>query len=151
MLDRTPSERDDYWIYIGSMLLFAVGTFTYLLVKTPLHVYGLQVILGVAYAMNMAALYGIFSRHLDKHLEGSEWSLFSVFSFSVGSALAGAIGGTLAVAYGFHLLFIISGTAYLIGALLTAILLRPHLKGVSGPGAHRAYFLRDHEKSHRHL
>lgn len=150
-LDRTPSEKDDYWTYLASMILFSVGTFLYTYVQTPMHIYALQILLGIAYAMNMAALYGIFSRHLDEHLEGSEWSMFSVFSYSVGTALAGALGGTLAVMYGFHVLFIIASFAYLCGAILTFFYLRPAMRSGMRKSLHRVYFLRDHEKSDKNM
>jgi len=146
-LDRTVSERDDYWTYLISMILFSSGTFAYTFVQTPFHIYTLQVVLGVAYAMNMAALYGIFSRHLDKHLEGSEWSLFSVFSYSVGTAIAGALGGTLAVMYGFNVLFTLASAAYLVAALLTATYLRASMKKGMKKSLHKAYLLNDHEKN----
>ena len=126
-LDRTKGEKDDYYIYVASHILYGLGMFAYLAVSTTVHIYLLQAFLGLAYAMYMASMYGLYSRHLDKNLESSEWSIYSVFSYSIATAIAGAVGGYIAVTYGFDVIFIGAGVLYFVGVLIDIFVLRPNL------------------------
>lgn len=123
-IDRTKGERDDFWIYFGGQVLFALGIFFFVFAQTPTHIYLIQIIIGVAVAMVTPALYGVFSRHLDKHYESFEWSMYSVFSYSVGTAIAGAASGLIVIAFGFQTLFIISASLFAVMAFLTFVLLK---------------------------
>lgn len=149
LLDRIKGERDDFWAYIGSHLAFAAGMFAYVWVSTPAQIYILQAFLGVAYAFYMASMYGLFSRHLDKNLESTEWSLYSVFSYSIATGIATAIGGTIAVTMGFDTLFVISGILYLVGAAINLIWLRPNIAPHVGK-TFRHLIRHDHDP-HRHI
>ncbi len=149
VLDKIKGERDDFWAYVGSEIAFALGMFAYLFVSTPLQIYVLQAFLGVAYAFYMASMYGLFSRHLDKHLESTEWSLYSVFSYSIATAIATAVGGTLAVTVGFDSLFIIAGILYLVAAFVNIVFLRKDL--VPGAAIRFKSFKHHEHDPHRHI
>jgi len=51
--------------------------------------------------------YALFSTHLDKGRESSEWGLYDASVF-IGMGFAAALGGFLAEQYGFKILFIVS-------------------------------------------
>lgn len=130
-LDKVKGERDDFYAYFIGQLLFAAGIFLYLLASTSLHVYLIQALLGIALAIYVPAFYGVFSRHLDKNYESFEWSVYSVFSYSTAVAIAGALSGLIVVAFGFSVLFIISGSIFLLAAFLGLVFLRPNIVGRS--------------------
>lgn len=128
-LDKNKGEKDDFYAYLIGQILFSLGMFLYLLASTPMHVYLIQSLLGIAFAINVPAFYGVFSRHLDKNYESFEWSIYSVFSYSVAVAIAGAVSGIIVDAYGFPVLFTIVGIFFAFSAFLNFILLGPRLIG----------------------
>lgn len=128
-LDRVRGEYDDFYAYLIGQVIFAIGMFLFLLASTATHIYLLQSLLGLAFAINIPAFYGIFSRHLDEHYESSEWSVYSVFSYSVSVAIAGAVSGIIVDTYGFATLFVLAGSFFLVSAITNAILLRPRIAG----------------------
>ena len=130
-LDKTKGEKDDFYAYFIGQILFAIGMFFYLAASTVTHVYLIQALLGVAFALNVPAFYGVFSRHLDKNYESFEWSVYSVFSYSIAVAIAGGLSGIIVDKYGFDSLFVIIGVFYLVAALVNFLFLRPHLVGKS--------------------
>jgi MFS family permease len=149
MLDKVQGEHDDFWAYLGAHLAFAFGMFLYVGVETPLQIYVLQAFLGIAYAFYMASMYGLFSRHLDKHFESTEWSLYSVFSYSLATGIATAIGGTIAITFGFDILFILSGILYLVAAAIEVLVLR---NNVEAKASRARLSLFHHGRGyHRHL
>ena len=94
------------------------AAFLYLLVETPLHIYGVQFILAIGGAMAIPAWYAMFSRHIDKLKEAFEWSLNSSITFGLGVGVASAIGGLIAEAFGFQAIFILAGTVGIISAII---------------------------------
>lgn len=116
-IDRHKGEKDDFRFMIAGSTLVSVVPFIYLFVSAPIHLYMAQVILGIGGALANPGWYAIFTRHIDKNKEGTEWSLENV---SVGLAAAGAatIGGILAQNYGFHNLFLIVGILSLLGVII---------------------------------
>ncbi len=130
-IDKVRGERDDFWVYFLGQILWAIGVFLYVFAKTPMHIYLIQIVLGFALAVNIPALYGVFSRHLDRSYESFEWSLYSVFSYSIATAIAGALSGIIVTAFGFNTLFIISAAVFLLSAFLTFFLLKPRIAPTS--------------------
>jgi len=126
-LDKTDGERDDFWAYFIGQILFALAVFLYLVASIPTHIYLIQALMGFALALNVPALYGVFTRHLDKHYESFEWSVYSVISYSFATAAAGAAGGIIADVFGFKTLFTVSGLFFLFSALLSLLFLRRYV------------------------
>ncbi|MDO8742986.1 MAG: MFS transporter [Candidatus Azambacteria bacterium] len=116
-IDNHKGEKDDFRFMIVGSTLISIVPFIYLFVSIPIHLYLAQVILGIGGALANPGWYAIFTRHIDKDKEGTEWSLENV---SVGIAAAGAatIGGILAQNFGFHSLFLIVGVLSLLGVII---------------------------------
>ncbi|MFH1990396.1 MAG: MFS transporter [Patescibacteria group bacterium] len=116
-IDNHKGEKDDFRFMIAGSTLISIVPFIYLFVSIPMHLYLAQVILGIGGALANPGWYAIFTRHIDKNKEGTEWSLENV---SVGIAAAGAatIGGILAQNFGFHSLFLIVGVLSLLGVII---------------------------------
>ena len=108
-LDKTKGEKDDFYALIVGAALGVVYPFALLGVSQVWHLYLLEIFAGAGTAALMAAYYSLFARHVDKGAEGFEWSLFSVGGLTISSAIGAAIGGVVADAYGFKILFFASG------------------------------------------
>ncbi len=116
-IDRHKGEKDDFIFMVAGSTLISIVPFAYFFVSTPLHLYLAQVVLGIGGALANPGWFAIFTRHIDKNKEGTEWTLENV---GVGLAAAGtaAIGGLLAQRFGFHNLFLIVGILSFIGLII---------------------------------
>jgi MFS family permease len=97
----------------------------YLFISTPLQLYAVQILLGLVTAFTFPSYMAIFTRHVDKNREGTEWALYYTLN-DIGTAALAIMGGYLASYYGFPLLIIVISTISLVGAGLL-IPIRPYL------------------------
>ena len=132
-LDTCPSERDDYFTLVAGLFIAALVPFGYILAKTPFHVYLLQGIQGLGMAMMLSGWTPIFTRHIDRGRESTEWGL-DAMSAGLGMGIAGAVGGWAVSAFGFVPVFVVVGILGIIGALLL-FGLRNEIKGVFDNGS----------------
>ncbi len=72
--------------------------------RAPMHIYLLQALLGVMLAMSTAGWTSIYSRHLDKGKESTEWGVDAV-AVGIGPGIAGAVGGLAVTIFSFNLVF----------------------------------------------
>ena len=116
-IDRHKGEKDDFLFMVVGSTLVSIVPFAYLFVTLPMHLYLAQVVLGIGGALTNPGWFAIFTRHIDKGKEGTEWSLENV---GVGLAAAGAaaVGGVIAERFGFYNLFLIVGILSLIGLVV---------------------------------
>ena len=131
-LDSRPTERDDYWFLTVGLFIAALTSFGFIFAKLPWHVYLLQIVRAITMAMTLAAWPAIFTRHIDKGKESTEWGLDAT-SVGLGAGISGAIGGWAVIKFGFNPVFIAVGIIGLIGAVLL-FALRNDIKGVFDHG-----------------
>ena len=131
-LDSRPGERDDYWFLTIGLFIAALVPFGFIFAKFPWHIYSLQAIHAIAMAMSLSAWPAIFTRHIDKGIESTEWGLDAT-SVGLGAGISGAIGGWAVTQFGFNPVFIAVGIIGLIGAALL-LFLRKDIKGVFDHG-----------------
>jgi len=107
-LDKTRGEEDDFYsLVIGSMII-AGSVFSFMLATEVWHVYLIQFFKAVGFAFYVPPWNAIFSRHLDKNHTAFDWALHSsVAGFSMG--VGGFLGGLVANAAGFDVVFLIVG------------------------------------------
>lgn len=107
-LDKSPSDHDN----IVALALGALASIAYALgflaITQPWHLFALQALGGLANGAIFAAYYGLFSRHVDKALQGFEWSLFSIGGVTTAAALGGALSGLIVDWIGFRTLFLVA-------------------------------------------
>lgn len=133
-LDSRPSERDDYWFLVAGLFIAAVTSFGFLFAKFPWHIYLLQGFRGIGIAMSLAGWSAIFTRHIDKGKEATEWGLDAT-SVGIATGISGAIGGWAVTQFGFNPVFIAVGVFGLIGVVLL-FGLNKEIKGVFDHGFH---------------
>ena len=140
-LDKNHGEKDDYYSLIIGSFLIALVPFLYLFAAKPLHLYIKNSIYGMRAAFAIPPWNAIFTRHIDKFHESTDWAVESV-SIGIGAASAAALGGILAERFGFQIVFLIAGIVAAAGAItLIKIYSRLMLKVPRGqvvpkPGKH---------------
>lgn len=116
-LDRRKGEKDDFWTLLLSLLVIAISSFILAVVKTPTGLYLVQVLHGMSYGIYSVAWPAIFSRHMDKEGVAFDWSLDRA-SIGVSVAITSIAGAKLAELVGFQTVFVITGVASILSALI---------------------------------
>ncbi len=120
-VERTKSEKDDFYFMIFGSIIISAIPFLYILSTKIWHIYLIEAVYGVGYSLRIPGWYGMFTRHIDQGHEGYEWSFDSIVS-GVGSAVTAALGGVLAYRLGFTTLFIFIGTLSIVGSAVLIFL-----------------------------
>lgn len=126
-LDKNHGEYDDFYSLVLGTTVIAAIPFLYLFASEAKHIYLIQALYGVGAAFSIPPWYAIFSRHLDKMQESTEWSLDSI-AIGIGAAGSAAVGGILAQKFGFNFVFIAGGIFAIFGAIQQAKIFKD-LKG----------------------
>lgn len=117
LIDKIRGEKDDFWLMFIFTIFIAIIPLLYLVISTPLQLYIVQFILGFFTAFTFPAYMAIFTRHIDKDKEGTEWGIYFTLT-DLTSALLAVVGGYVAVSAGFPVLIVAVVALSLIGALL---------------------------------
>lgn len=110
-------------LIVVSYLLNVVGFAGYLMIRAPVDLFIVQVVFGIATAVNVPAFDGMYSRFLDKGRYASEWGLWESQYYIV-VAVAAVAGGYLAEVYGFMMLFQVMLGISVMGFLVSLLLLK---------------------------
>ncbi len=125
LIDRIRGEKDDFWFMFSFSLLMGIIPLLYLVVHTPMQLYFVQFLLGVFTAFTFPSFMAIFTRHIDKKKEGTEWGVYFTLT-DVVSALLAVVGGYIATTSGFHSLIVLVVILSVAGALLL-LPIKPYL------------------------
>lgn len=121
LMDRIKGEIDEcFFMAFGTFMISIIPLF-YIISSEPWHIYLLQTLNGLAYAIAVPAWRIVFTNHVDRNIVGFEWSLEDVAA-GIATAASATIGAVIADKLGFEILFIsifIFGT---ISALILATL-----------------------------
>lgn len=108
LIDSIKGEIDDFLLMALGSIVMSIVPFLYAAATTNVHILLLQALYGLSSAMVAPGWLAIFTRHIDKHIEAEEWSLYNAM-IGLGGALTGALGGFLVERLGFRSLFVIVG------------------------------------------
>ncbi|MBD3208078.1 MAG: MFS transporter [Candidatus Nealsonbacteria bacterium] len=114
-LDGRPGEEDDYVFLVLGLFISAVTPFLFLFARLSWHVYLIQALRAASMAMTLSGYAAIFTRHIDKEKEATEWGLDATF-VGLGMGVAGVVGGWAVQRFGFDSVLIAVGTLELLGA-----------------------------------
>ncbi len=109
------------------VVLTSLGLFSFALSNTIVGFFISYAIGGMGMGIGTPAKNALFSIHMDKNLETAEWSIADGVTL-IGMAMATALGGFVAAAYGFQVLFIGAGAVTLLGVLPYLLMLITHKK-----------------------
>ena len=112
-------------IILGRLLSF-IGITGYIFVQSVVHLFAVEILLGIATAFSTPAYDSLYSKNLQKGKFASQWGSWeSMYSITVG--IAAIIGGIVAQQYGFKVLFI--AMSIITGlSLIAALLLRKDMR-----------------------
>lgn len=116
-LDKNHGEEDDFRFMIFGTFLTGFVPFGFMLSSQPWHIYAFHALHAVGMAMVIPSWSAIFTRHIDKGREAFEWSLKST-ALGFATGITGALGGILAAAYGFNIIFILVGSLSMVSSLM---------------------------------
>lgn len=115
-LDKNHGEKDDFYsLIIGSFIIASIPFF-YIFASKPIHLFLINGFYGMGAAFAIPPWNAIFTRHIDKMHESTDWAVESV-SIGVGAASAAALGGILADKFGFDFVFAVAGVVAIAGAI----------------------------------
>ena len=102
---------------IAGTLIISVVPFIFVLANRIEHIYLAQIIRGIGSGLAVPTWLSLFTTHIDKGKESYEWSIY-VTLVSLGIAISGLVGATIASFLGFKFAFFIVGVLSLAGALV---------------------------------
>jgi MFS family permease len=102
----------------------------YLFSTLPIQIYILQAFLGAMLAMSTAGWTSLFSRHLDKGKESTEWGVDAV-AVGLGPGITSILGGIAVTYFSFNYVFIAVSLVGLIGVSLLLFIKKQILKNHS--------------------
>lgn len=105
LFGRIEDRLDKKKVFIVGRAINVVGIAGYLFVSTPLDLFLVQGILGVAIAMMNPTFEAMYSRGLRKGHEAYEWSVWEG-SINIVLSVAAITGGIVAAVFGFQVLFL---------------------------------------------
>jgi len=116
-MDVSKGDRDEYYFLLFGTIVWVIVPLFFLVASTPIHIYIIQIILGVAGSMRVQAWRILFTRHLDKGEVGYEWSLEDV-GIGIATAASAYIGAFLADRFGFTYVILLVSAAYFVSVIL---------------------------------
>lgn len=116
LLDKKRGDMDEFYCMVIGTFLICIVPLLYLVIKTPIELYFVQFMYGIATAMAYPAWMSLFTRHAEKEREGSQWALYAT-AIGVGTAISAAMGGMIGEKYGFTAVFWIVFAMSIIGAV----------------------------------
>ncbi len=121
-------QKIAFHLMFWGLLIAAVVPIGYLYSDSPMDIYLLQAILGASLAMSSGGWTTLFSRHMDKGKESTEWG-FDAVAVGLGPGIAGVIGGAAVTKFGFDSAFIGVTIIGLLGVLLLLVIKKDILRG----------------------
>lgn len=109
------SDRKKYTVAIVGILCLSFAYITFSLATTISSLLIGYAIAGMGIGLSSPAKNALFSIHLDKHKEATDWSISDAIQFGC-MALASMLGGFFATVYGFQVLFLFAAIISLLGA-----------------------------------
>ena len=141
-LDDNDGEEDDYWFLFFGAVLVSVVFFGYMMATLPWHIYFLQSVFSLGMVLYEAGMIAIFTRHIDKGKESTEWGIDSTIS-GIGIGLAGGMSGLLINKFGFGIVFAAGGIFTIISASLLFVLAKVILPHDTGKSPNKHIFSKD--------
>lgn len=117
LVDKICGDEDDFWFMFGGLLVAAVVPLSYLFISTPAELYIAQFVLGVALAFNWPSFMALFTKYIAENKEATVWSVYFTLS-DLFTAAAAALGGYIAVTFGFEVVIVLVSTVAACGAFL---------------------------------
>jgi predicted MFS family arabinose efflux permease len=110
------NDSQKFTMAIIGIILISVGYLGFAMTKNIASIFIFYGVVGMGLGIASPAKNCLFSSHLDKDKEVTEWSMYDGFVF-MGMAMSAAIGGFVANRYGFSFLFYLVAITNLISII----------------------------------
>ena len=110
------TEARKFTISIFGIILISLGYLGFAITNTVTSLFFFYGLIGMGLGIASPAKNSLFSMHLDKNKEVTEWSIYDGFVF-MGMAMSATIGGFVANRYGFDFLFYLVATTNLLSII----------------------------------
>jgi MFS family permease len=123
---RIEDKLDKKKVFIVGRAINVVGIAGYLFVSSPMDLFLVQGILGVAIAMMNPTFEALYSRGLRKGHEAFEWSVWEGL-INIVLAFAAVTGGFIAVIFGFQALFLMMTCVAFAGFISATFIMKDNI------------------------
>ncbi len=110
------SDRSKIKITIFGLILISIAYIGFSFSKTILPILFFYSLVGAGFGIATPAKNSLFSTHLDKNKEPTEWGIYDAAVF-ISMAFATALGGFVASQYGFQVLFLVASLMNIISII----------------------------------
>ena len=110
-------------LLVASHALSCLGFIGYLLIQQPVHLFAVQIIFGIAGAVNKPAYDALYSKYLARTKAASQWGTWEGMVW-ISSAIGAVVGSYVAQVYGFRYLFTIMLGASIVGLTVSSLLIK---------------------------
>lgn len=117
------SEFRKFLMTILGICIVALSFVGFAMALNTFSLYIFYAMAGVGLGLASPAKNSLFSSHLDRGKESAEWGIYDAAVF-FGMACSAALGGFIAVKYGFRFLFLLAAVFTLVGSIPYLIYLR---------------------------
>lgn len=145
--DRKKGEGDDFiMMFTGYVIISFVFLGYYLFVDQAWQVFVMEGIKAVGFGLMIPTYMAMYTRHIDKDRENTEWTLHSN-AVGLGFAAAAAVGGLLAETFGFRAVFLLTFFLSLL-APVVLLIIRKEIMGKKrdGDGGDGGLMLNHHKQ-----
>lgn len=129
LVDKICGDKDDFWFMFGGLLVASLVPLSYLFINTPAELYIAQFVLGVALAFNFPSFMALFTKYIADNKEATVWSMYFTLTDLV-MAVAAAMGGYIAVTFGYHVVISAVSAIGITGTLML-LPIRAHLRAMN--------------------
>ncbi|MES2134936.1 MAG: MFS transporter [Patescibacteria group bacterium] len=117
LIDKICGDKDDFWFIFGSLIFASFIPLSYLFISTPFELYVAQFLLGLAFAFQFPSFMALFTKYIPDSKEATMWGLYFTM-LDLASAATAALGGYLAITFGFQSVILAVSVFELIGAFM---------------------------------
>lgn len=121
-LDRADGEQRDFHALVLGLVISAISAFLTPLASSMSHIYLLQFLNGIGYALYVPSWSAVFTHHVDPEHTALEWAIDRSVG-GIATGVSGLLGGVAAATYGFPAVFVATGVLCMIG--MVAIMFGP--------------------------
>ena len=116
LIDKIKGERDDFYILLAGSAIYIIVPLLYLGISEAWHLFAIQFVYGLGAALVYPTWLAIFTRHIDKGKEGTEWGLYQMLTDLAGASAA-PVGAFIAAQYGFSAVMIMASVLALVSSI----------------------------------
>lgn len=109
-------DEDKLILSVLGMILISASYIGFSISNSINALFVFYIIAGIGFGIASPAKNSLFSMHLDKNKESTEWGIYDAITF-IGVALATLLGGFIATKYGFSPLFLLASFVNLVAVI----------------------------------